>query len=140
MAHKAWFKVVNPESTWAKVSLEGIQHVYDIKAAIKAEMPRRLNPYDAEHLTLKATKNDKDPSHAVELGEEAGLVSVLEHFGIAGSPSVEQAFANNIRLFVFAPSRPGTYFIFNYPYLHSFRFHTNCTTIVKAPPSSPTGK
>jgi len=130
MAHKAWFKAVNPESSWAKVS---IQHVYDIKTAIKAETSCRLNPYNAEHLILKATKNDKDPSHAMELGEEASLVFVLEHFGIAGSPSVEQAFANNIRLFVFAPSRPGTYFVPNYPYPHSFRFHTAVNSRYKNP-------
>jgi len=32
---KAWFKLVNPESAWDKVSLEEVDDVTDLKEAIK---------------------------------------------------------------------------------------------------------
>lgn len=104
MAAKAWFKLVNPESRWDKVSLEGIEDMADIKKAIKAEVAPQLDAYSAASLTIKATKGSKNAGHAVELDEEEDLKSVLGHFEIENPPSVQRSFAQNIRLFASIPS------------------------------------
>ncbi|KAF8470149.1 hypothetical protein BDZ91DRAFT_39250 [Kalaharituber pfeilii] len=78
-ASKAWFKVINPESSWSKVSLEGIEDVDDLKKAIKKEAA--INNYDAADLTIKATYDDEDPKNAVELDPMDDLKKVLERVG-----------------------------------------------------------
>ncbi|KAF8470013.1 hypothetical protein BDZ91DRAFT_807099 [Kalaharituber pfeilii] len=100
-ASKAWFKIINSESSWDKVSLEGSEDVADLKKAIKKEAAIKLNNYDAADLTIKATYDDEDPKSAVELDPKDDLMKVLERVGRQDSPVV--SLAKNIRFFVFLP-------------------------------------
>lgn len=46
----AWYKVLNPEGEWDKISLEGVEHMADLKKTIKKDSPRKLDTYDANDL------------------------------------------------------------------------------------------
>ncbi|KAF8470096.1 hypothetical protein BDZ91DRAFT_719950 [Kalaharituber pfeilii] len=100
-ASEAWFKLINPESSWSTVSLEGIEYVDHLKEAIKKKVAPKLDAYSIIDLTIKAKYDDKDPENAVELDPEDDLKKVLERVGRQDSPVV--SFAKNIRLFVFLP-------------------------------------
>ena len=60
-------------------------------------------PWLGRSVTGESRNNDRD-SDAVVFTAMKTLESVLEHFQIAKTPSVEQAFATNIKLFVLTPS------------------------------------
>jgi len=62
MEIEAWFKIVGSQSHWAKVSLEGLQYIDDLKGAIKKRMEPGLNSYDPASFTIKTTYNDERPS------------------------------------------------------------------------------
>ncbi|KAF8476121.1 hypothetical protein BDZ91DRAFT_711004 [Kalaharituber pfeilii] len=97
-ASEAWFKLINPESCWSTVSLEGIEYVDHLKKAIKKKVAPKLDNYSIIYLTIKATYDDKDPENAVELDPRDDLKKVLERVGRQDSPV-----AKNIRFFVFLP-------------------------------------
>ena len=68
MEIQAWFKIVDSQSGWDEVSLEGIKDVANLKGAIKKKMENGLKGYDPTSFTIKATYNDdKDPENAIEL-------------------------------------------------------------------------
>ena len=62
-------------------------------------MRPKLENYPAADLTMVATKGDKDDTHAVELDEEDDFASILRHFEVENLPSIQAAFAREIRLF-----------------------------------------
>ncbi|KAF8470145.1 hypothetical protein BDZ91DRAFT_39197 [Kalaharituber pfeilii] len=101
IASKAWFKIINPESSWSKVSLEGIEDVDNLKKAIKKEVAPKLDAYSSIRLTIKAKYDDKDPENAVELDPKDDLKKVLERVGRQDSPVVSSS--KNIPFFVFLP-------------------------------------
>ena len=112
---KAWFKLLNPESDWDKVSLEEIEDVTDLKKAIKKESPVLLKDYDASQLTLSATVKIDDAGQAVKLDARKGLASTLKDFSVEvpderDIDSVQKSFAENVWLFVGAPAGPGKSF------------------------------
>ena len=74
---KVWFKLVNPEDNWTKVSLEEVEDVDDLKEKIKIKMAPKLDTFASSSLTLKATHNKDNPDEAVELYERDELASVL---------------------------------------------------------------
>ena len=82
------------------MSLEGIHYIADLKEAIKSKMSPKLDDFAAADLIVKATKNDKDPSKAVELNADDDLESILERFKVDKTSSIYESFAHNIRLFV----------------------------------------
>ena len=103
---KAWFKLVNLESAWSQVPLTEVENVDDLKIAIKSKLPE-LDAYSPGRLTLKATKMDiKEVVQSTEQDSEKKLVSILKDFDITVTDDaalVQKSFAENIRLFVFAP-------------------------------------
>ncbi|KAF8437407.1 hypothetical protein BGX38DRAFT_1145162 [Terfezia claveryi] len=79
---KAWFKIINPESRWSKVTLEGIEDVDDLKQAIKKRAAPELDAYSIAKLIIKAKKEKNDPDNdAKELNEMAELASALKEYG-----------------------------------------------------------
>ncbi|RUO96518.1 hypothetical protein BC936DRAFT_141897 [Jimgerdemannia flammicorona] len=107
---KAWFKLLNPESDWDRVSLEEIEYVADLRKAIKKEMPILLKDYEASQLTLSATVKVDDASQAVKLDARKSLASILKNFDVKipdkkDIASVQKSFAENIWLFVSAPGK-----------------------------------
>ncbi|CAI2193057.1 12084_t:CDS:1, partial [Funneliformis geosporum] len=98
---KVWFKLVNPTDNWAKVSLEEVEGVYDLKKKMKIEMAPKLDTFTSSSLILKATHNNDNPNEAVELHEKEELFSVLRRFNIEAT-NVKDSFARNILLFVIA--------------------------------------
>ncbi|CAG8652270.1 6021_t:CDS:2, partial [Paraglomus brasilianum] len=105
---KAWFKLVDPESAWSQVPLTEVENVDDLKKAIKKERENALKDHDAADLTLKATNKveDVDVNQARELDARQDLASILKDFKAAVPDDVtlmQKSFAENIRLFVFAP-------------------------------------
>ena len=102
MEVKVWFKSFSLEFRWHKVPLEGIKNVAGIKRAIKAMMKDMFDRCLSEELTIKATKiGEEDAGCAVVLGRREDLESILRRFGVEDHhPSIQAAFAKNIRLFV----------------------------------------
>ena len=89
---QTWFKTVNPNSEWDKVSLEGVEDVADLKRAIS----KGMNPAS---FTIKATYNDdKDPENAIKLDPETKLKTVPEQVPLSST---------KIRFFVILPPAPG---------------------------------
>ena len=78
MEIEAWFKIVDPQTSWDRVSLEGIEYMAYLKRAIKIMEPA-LNSYGPALFTIKATYNDdQDPQNAIELDPETKLNTVLQ--------------------------------------------------------------
>ena len=106
MAAKALFKFAHQGFHWQVVSLEGVEDVAKLKEAIKVAMKPAFDNCPGAELTIKATKIE-DASCAVELGEDEDLESILRRLGVEDHrPSIEAAFAENVRLFV-AGDPPG---------------------------------
>jgi len=92
MEVQAWFKTVNPNSEWDKVSLGGVEDVADLKRAISMEM-------DPASFTIKATYNDDtDPENAIQLNPMTKLKTVL--------PSPVGSSTKIINFFVILPPAP----------------------------------
>ena len=108
MEAKVWFKFVSLEFRWHKVPLEGIRDVAEIRGAIRAMMTPMFDRCLSGELIIKATKiGEEDAGCAVVLGGGEDLESILRRFGVEDPrPSIQAAFAKNIRLFV-ASARPG---------------------------------
>ena len=107
MVAMAWFKLVDYEVDWDKMSLLGIRDVVDMKEAIKARMAPTLDDFPIAGITIKATKGDKNSNNAVTLDSEEDLASILGRFGIEESSAIEVTFAQSIRLF--ASAAPGNW-------------------------------
>ena len=89
--------------------MEEVEDVMDLRKAIKNEAPHKLGVYDASDLTLSATVKVDDASQAVKLDVQKGLASALKDFGMKvpnekDIASVQKSFAENIWLFVSAPT------------------------------------
>jgi len=81
-ASEAWFKIINPESKWDLVTLEGIKYVAQLKEAIKKQQGAELSAYPTNRLTIKAKKEkDDDDNEAKELDETEQLASALKEHG-----------------------------------------------------------
>ncbi|CAG8563210.1 8831_t:CDS:2 [Paraglomus occultum] len=112
---KAWYKLMNPESAWDKVSLEEVNDVADLKKAVKKEAAPKLDAFAASDLTIKVLKDCKNGSRAIEVHPQKTLAAiiraledpaaVLAHLEIE-SPLAQKHFAENIWVFVYAPSEP----------------------------------
>ncbi|KAF8429650.1 hypothetical protein EV426DRAFT_639434 [Tirmania nivea] len=81
MQTQAWFRIANPQSSWTKVSLVGLDDVDDLRQAMQRKMPHTLGGYDPAQLTIMVKYGDKDPKDAVPLEPEEDLKKVLEPFG-----------------------------------------------------------
>ena len=88
--------------------LEGIKNVAGIKEAIRAMMNPMFDNCLSGELIIKATKiGEEDAGCAVVLDGGEDLESILRRFGVEDHrPSIQEAFAKNIRLFV-ASARSG---------------------------------
>jgi len=81
-ASEAWFKIINPESKWDLVTLEGIKYVAQLKEAIKKQQGAELSAYPTNRLTIKAKREkDDDDNEAKELDETEQLASALKEYG-----------------------------------------------------------
>ncbi|KAF8430341.1 hypothetical protein EV426DRAFT_708519 [Tirmania nivea] len=80
-ASEAWFKCIDPESEWGKVTLEGVKDIYDLKKAIKKEIAPELDAYSIVNLTIKAKQKNDDDNNAVEVDARRTLASIFESFG-----------------------------------------------------------
>ncbi|RPB26483.1 hypothetical protein L211DRAFT_835321 [Terfezia boudieri ATCC MYA-4762] len=93
-ASEAWFKCIDPESEWGKVTLEGVKDIYDLKKAIKKEMAPELDAYPTSRLTIKAKKGEHDDDkEAVKLEVTEELASALKEYGtwlLVYVPSVQK--------------------------------------------------
>ena len=118
MAAKVWFKMVQPESDWAKVSHDGIIDVADIKEEIRNKMRPKLDQYPAADFAISASKADEDVGNAEKLDPRDSLESILSRFGIERRPTVPEAFARNVWLFVSVPTgkRGSNIFFFRSPF------------------------
>ncbi|KAF8434718.1 hypothetical protein BGX38DRAFT_1275342 [Terfezia claveryi] len=65
MQTQAWFRTANPESSWTKVSLVGLDDVDDLREAMQRKMPHTLGGYDPAQLTIMVKYGDKDSKDAV---------------------------------------------------------------------------
>ena len=81
-ASEAWFKIINPESKWDLVILEGIKYVAQLKEAIKNRAAPTLDAYSIADLIIKAKKEKTDDDNeAKELDETEELASALKEHG-----------------------------------------------------------
>ncbi|KAF8455531.1 hypothetical protein BGX38DRAFT_172308 [Terfezia claveryi] len=80
-ASEAWFKIINPESKWDLVTLEGIKYVAQLKKAIKKEIAPELDAYSIVNITIKAKQKNDDDNNAVEVDARRTLASIFESFG-----------------------------------------------------------
>jgi hypothetical protein len=109
---KVWFKLMNPESNWTRVSLENVEYVDDLKKTIKKEASPFLDNYFSAQLILKAEYE----STIIELNERDKLFEVLNKFNISAGSSIKESFAEKINLFVYTPE--GSYLPIKI-YIHS---------------------
>ena len=92
MAEKVWFHYGNER---AKVPLEGIDDVADLRDAIKLKMIPKLDEYAVMDLIIRAALiEDTEGSQAVELRPEYTLESISQSFGVVNKP-----FAKSIHFF-----------------------------------------
>ena len=101
-----------------RVSLDGIIDVADIKEGVKNEMKPKLDQYFDADFAISASKADEDVGNAEKLDPRDSLESILSRFGIEGRPTVPEAFARNVWLFVSVPTgkRDSNIFFFRPPF------------------------